>query len=104
MYKCPHPECAFVAYHMITNNHCQTEHGMSRKLLVEKYGQPINLLHQSRKSNTSQIMRWAKEESPKIESHHFAAIENAANRLDNDKKSRHDQQSHERQIRRTMGR
>lgn len=36
--ECTHPECEYVA-EWVTNHHCQTAHGMSRKELQDKYGE-----------------------------------------------------------------
>lgn len=36
--ECTYPGCEYVA-EWVTNHHCQTAHGMSRKELQDKYGE-----------------------------------------------------------------
>lgn len=37
MYKCSAPDCRYVAT-VITNNHCEEEHAMSKNEIIAKYG------------------------------------------------------------------
>lgn len=39
VYKCPFPECDHVG-EVFTNAHCEIAHGMSKKDVIKKYGQP----------------------------------------------------------------
>lgn len=36
---CPHPDCTQPLREWVTNAHCEQEHGMTKKELVEKYGE-----------------------------------------------------------------
>lgn len=41
-YKCPFPGCNHT-FLILTNNHCEKAHGMTRKQVERKYGRPIPL-------------------------------------------------------------
>jgi hypothetical protein len=43
MFKCPVPGCDHVISDMLTNNHCETAHGMSKEQVLKKYGEPKKL-------------------------------------------------------------
>lgn len=40
LYVCPHPDCKHMG-EAITNVHCMNVHGMTKKQLFAKYGNPI---------------------------------------------------------------
>lgn len=77
-YACSHPECDYVAQYEITNHHCQSEHGMTRKEVVKKYGQPKMIRF---KHVPKEVSKWINEQSPLIVESHFSAAEAAARRL-----------------------
>jgi len=43
MEKCTHPDCSYVADYFITNHHCKTEHSITKKELIERYGKPEDI-------------------------------------------------------------
>lgn len=42
MKKCSYPGCGFIG-ELITNAHCKINHGITRKELTRKYGEPKSL-------------------------------------------------------------
>jgi hypothetical protein len=40
MLKCPYPGCDHLIAYMLTHNHCETVHGMTKANLIKRYGQP----------------------------------------------------------------
>jgi hypothetical protein len=40
MFKCPFPKCDHIISDVLTHNHCEKAHGMSKDKVLKKYGEP----------------------------------------------------------------
>lgn len=56
MEKCTHPHCDYTAPVFISNNHCNTEHNMTKKELYEQYGKPVKVKIDSAKLKENMIL------------------------------------------------
>jgi hypothetical protein len=43
MFKCPVPDCDHLISDVLTHNHCEGAHGMSKDKVIRKYGEPKKL-------------------------------------------------------------
>lgn len=39
MFKCPVPKCDHMISDVLTNNHCETAHGMSKQQMLKEFGE-----------------------------------------------------------------
>jgi hypothetical protein len=57
MFKCPVPKCDHIIADLLTNNHCETAHGLSKVNVLKKYGEPkkIGVDSEGRKKNLAMM-------------------------------------------------
>jgi hypothetical protein len=87
MVKCPFPGCTHVG-DLITNAHCKMKHGMTKKEVFEKHGDPIPVKKDDK--NRTAFNKWLKEQSNNVSSMDFNGIEAAVGRLNGRRKGRKD--------------